>query len=397
VHIGISTSVIQRGKTGIAQYVFALLRALLAQGGHEYTLFVLEDDLAQFRFADGQAHLSIIDERFRPPARDILWHHTVLPRLARQLRLDVLHVPSYRRMLWPRPCPRVATIHDLAPFHVRRKYSWSRMLYGRLVVPRLARRQDQIVAVSENTARDIDRFLRVPQERVTVIYNGLDHTRFFPDDITRAKAACFRQFGLKQPFFLYVARLEHPAKNHVPLILAFNRFKAATGSTWQLALAGADWHGAARIHTTLEASPFARDIRRLGFVPDASLPDLYRAADVFVYPSLFEGFGMPPLEAMACSCPVLSSAAGSLGEVLGKAAALVDPEDIEALTFQLGRLASRPELRQQMRAAGLAQARRFDWANTALAMVKVYERAQGAGASRQDLLEERARPSKMCR
>jgi glycosyltransferase involved in cell wall biosynthesis len=378
VHIGISTSVIQRGQTGIAQYVFALARALIDRGKHDYTFFVLEEDMDLFKFAAGKAHLRAVAERFRPAVKNIAWHQTVLPGLAKRLRLDVLHVPSYRRMLWPRPCPLVATIHDLAQFHLRGKYSWPRMLYGRILVPPLARRQDQIVAISENTARDVSRFLRVPRERLTVVYNGVDHSRFHPGDIARAKALSGRRFGLERPFFLYLARLEHPAKNHTRLIAAFNRFKSGTRSNWQLALAGADWHGATRIHKAAQESPFASDIRCLGFVADAFVPDLYRAADVFVNPSLFEGFGMPSVEAMACGCPVISSTRGSLGEVLGNAAARVDPADVDALTTQLRVLSADTAARHQMRAAGLAQARRFNWAGTAAATVRVYERAAEA-------------------
>jgi glycosyltransferase involved in cell wall biosynthesis len=385
VHVGLSTSVIQRGQSGIAQYVFALCRALMAHEEHSFTLFVLEEDLDLFQFAEGKMRFVAIPERFRPALQDVLWHQTFLPALAERHRLDVLHVPSYRRMLWRHPCPLVATIHDLAPFHVRRKYSWPHMMYGRVVVPRLARRQDQIVAISQATANDVARFLVVPPERLTVIYNGLDHARFSPGDTTQAKDMCARKFGLERPFFLYVARLEHPAKNHTRLIAAFDRFKAATGSNWQLALAGADWHGAIYIHQAIRDSPYARDIRCLGFVTDALLPDLYRAADVFVYPSLFEGFGMPPIEAMACGCPVISSARGSLSEILGKAAAVVDPENVDALTAQLGRFSASAALRQQMRAAGTLQSRCFDWAATALATVNVYKRAaEAAGAAATD-------------
>jgi glycosyltransferase involved in cell wall biosynthesis len=378
MHIGISTSVIQRGQTGIAQYLFALGRALIEQEKHEYTFFVLEEDLERFHFAAGKARLIIVPERFRPALKDILWHQTVLPGLAKRLRLDVLHVPSYRRMLGSRPCPLVATIHDLAQFHLRGKYNWPRMLYGRFIVPRLARRQDQIVAISENTSRDVIRFFKVPSERLTIIYNGVDHSRFFPGDIAQAKVLSARRFALAQPFFLYVARLEHPAKNHTRLIAAFNRCKAATGSTWQLVLAGGDWHGANHIHRAIQESPFTRDIRRLGFVPDAFLPDLYQAADAFVYPSLFEGFGMPPIEAMACGCPVISSARGALGEVIADAAICIDPEDVDAIAAQLCVLSAGTTIRNRIRAAGLARARCFDWATTAEATVRVYERAAGA-------------------
>src|SRR2546430_9627530 len=146
MRVGISTSVIQRGRTGIAQYVFALTRVLATHvREHDFVLFVLEEDLPLFNFADGLLQLVPVAERFRSPVKNILWHQTEMPRLARELGLDVLHVPSYRRMLWPQPWALVATIHDLAPFRVRRKYDWTRMLYGRLVVPRLARRQHDII------------------------------------------------------------------------------------------------------------------------------------------------------------------------------------------------------------------------------------------------------------
>src|SRR5262245_36266465 len=174
MRIGITTSVIQRGRTGIGQYVFALLRAFLRSGtSHQFVVFALEDDLPLFDFARGQFELAPAPERFRSPVKNIFWHQTALPRLARKHKLDVLHVPSYRRLLWPKPCALVGTIHDLAPFHVSGKYDWKRMFYGRTIVPRLAGRQDRIIATSENTARDIARFLQLPRGRVTVVHNGL--------------------------------------------------------------------------------------------------------------------------------------------------------------------------------------------------------------------------------
>jgi len=274
MRIGISTSVIQRGRTGIAQYVFALLRAMRAYTAqHHFMLFVLEDDLALLDFAKNQMELVAVPERFRPPVKNIIWHQTVLPKLARRCEVEVLHVPSYRRLLWPTPCGLVATIHDLAPFHVARKYDWKRMIYGRVIVRRLARRQDQIIAISENTARDIITFFGVERSRITVIHNGLEHERFFPGSREAAKNILAKQHGLQQPFFLYLARLEHPAKNHIRLISAFEMFKAETPSNWQLVLGGSDWQGAEAIHAAIKQSRFAADIRRLGFVPDDRLPD----------------------------------------------------------------------------------------------------------------------------
>jgi glycosyltransferase involved in cell wall biosynthesis len=180
---------------------------------------------------------------------------------------------------------------------------------------------------------------------------------------------------LQKPFFLYVARLEHPAKNHLRLIDAFARFKAETRLPWQLVLAGSNWHGAEKIHTAIACSPVGRDIRSLGFVADQELPMLYRAAEVFVYPSLYEGFGMPPLEAMASGCPVLCSMRGALGEVVGNAAATVDPENVDELTRALARLAQDETLRAELTAAGIERSRQFDWQETARKTLAVYTRA----------------------
>jgi len=374
MRIGISTSVIQRGKSGVGQYVFALLRAMLSRSHQQkFVLFVLEEDIPLFAFAKDKAEIVAVPEKFRPPVKNILWHQTRLPKLVRNLQLDVLHIPSYRRMLWPRPCPLVSTIHDLAPFHVAEKYDWKRMFYGRVVVRRLARRQDRIIAISEYTAGDIVRFFGLPCERITAIHNGLDHERFHPGSREQAINSAAERFGLKHPFFLYVSRLEHPGKNHVRLISAFEEFKTTFQCDWQLALAGGDWHGAEAIHAAIRSSKFANDIRRLGFVPDEQLPELYRAADVFVYPSLHEGFGLPPIEAMACGCPVITSTRGALAEVAGDAAEIIVPEDVHSIADKLRLLAAVVGERNRLKTLGVERARKCDWNKTAAETLKVYE------------------------
>jgi glycosyltransferase involved in cell wall biosynthesis len=375
--IGLSTSVMQRGRSGVGQYLLALVRALLPHAErHEFTLFVLRDDLERFAFARDAMRLVPVPEFFRPAVRDILWHQTVLPVLARRLRLDVLHVPSYRRMLWPKPCPLVATIHDLAAFRVTGKYDRARMFYGRVVARRIARRQDEVIAVSCHTACDVAAFFGLPRQRLTVAHNGLDHTRFHPGPVDAPnRREIAQRAGVIRPFLIYVARLEHPAKNHVKLIRAFNRFKADTNSPWQLVFGGSDWHGAGHIHAEIARSPFSSDIRALGFVPDGELAAWYRAAEGLVYPSAHEGFGMPPLEAMACGCPVLASNRGALSEIVGEAGWIIDPDDEQAFAGQLQRFAADPVSRLDLRSAGLEHARRFDWGHTAAATMQVYAQA----------------------
>ena len=366
---------VQRGKSGVAQYVFALVQELLPYADqHAFSLLVLEDDRPLFAFAEGKMRIVPVAERWRPAIRNIVWHQVVLPKWLKRNRIDVVHVPSYRRMIRFAPCAKVATIHDLAPFQVDNKYDPARMFYGRVVVKHLARHQQAIVAVSSNTADDISHFFKIPLSRIQVILNGVDHTRFNPGR-SAATVGARERWGISQPFFFYVSRLEHPGKNHVRLIEAFNIFKESTGSNWQLVFGGSDWHGAERIHAVAKESPFAADIRSLGFVPDDALPDLYRAAGALVYPSLFEGFGLPPVEAMACGCPVISSARGSLDEVIGDAALRIEPEDVGSITEALAKTASDSRFRAELEELGIANAARFDWRENAAHMMNVYERA----------------------
>jgi len=375
LNIAISTTAIERGKTGVAQYVFALVRAFLPYAGdHRFAVYVLEEDRPLLEFAAGAMTLVPVAEKYRSAVRNIWWHQTVLPGLLREWQIDVCHVPTYRRLMWPKPCALVGTIHDLAPFHVPGKYDWARMFYGRKVARQLARRQDAIIADSRSTARDIERFFGIPLAWQHVIHLGIDHGRFQPGDRAAAKQQAAERWRLARPFFLYVSRLEHPAKNHVRLIEAFNQFKRATNSDWQLVLVGSDyWHGAEAIHAAAAISPCARDIRFLGFIDDAALPVLYRAAEALVYPSLFEGFGFPPLEAMACGCPVISSACGSLAEVVADAADTVDPLNVSAIVGALRRVVTDAGHCDRLRAAGFRNAQRFNWQRTAEAVLGVYE------------------------
>jgi glycosyltransferase involved in cell wall biosynthesis len=374
--IGFSTPVIQRGKTGIAQYVFSLLHSFASCiDSDRFVLFVLEEDQPFFRDLGPQFEIVRIPEKYRPPVRNIIWHQTILPRLARELALDVLHIPSYRRLTWNSPCPLVATIHDLAPFRVARKYDLARMFYGRFIVKHLARRQDEIITVSQNTAHDIDQFFKIPEKNLRVIYNGIDHERFQPLDPGQSRAIVAEKYRLTKPFFLYVARLEHPGKNHRRLIEAFEHFKEETNSDTILAFGGSDWHGAEFIHTRISESSYNSDIRPLGFISNQDLPILYSAAEAFIYPSLYEGFGLPPLEAMACGCPVISSDKGSLGEVVGDAAWIIDPEDVGDIADALLKLHTEPQSRAALIQKGLARAKEFSWDRAARETLAVYRAA----------------------
>ena len=374
LHVAISTSVNQRGKSGVAAYLFGLIDGLVSTCPDvRLTLFGLAADRPLFApwLARGVAWAEVA-ETWRPAVRDILWHQFALPRRLRAIGADVVHIPSYRRILAFPPCPQVVTVHDCAAFHVRGKYDAARMAYGRHVVPRLAARARRLLTVSQATAADVEKFFHRPAAEIDVVWNGIDHRRFRPAEPAALAAFRIRQ-NLTRPYLVYLARLEHPAKNHLRLIEAFERLAASRPALpHDLVLAGADWHGAEQIHARVAASPLRARIRTTGFVTAEDLPLWYAGAELLAYPSLFEGFGLPPVEAMACGCPVVCSDRGSLGEVVGEAARLIEPEDPDAIAAGLAEVLDAPAA---WRARGLARAKLFDWTRCAQATAALYRAA----------------------
>lgn len=177
---------------------------------------------------------------------------------------------------------------------------------------------------------------------------------------------------LPRPYFLYIARLEHPAKNHCRLLEAYDAYRKAHPDGPDLVFGGSDWHGAETIHQRMAQSPFRESIHNLGFVDDADVPRLYRHSRALIFPSLFEGFGLPPLEAMACGAPVASSPRGALQEVVGDAGRIFDPEDPESIADALHSMDSDQQERERLIVAGLRRAADYRWELTAEKMSGIY-------------------------
>lgn len=378
MNVGISATKIRGGMSGVGRYVVALVKAMLVERADiRLHIFVLRGDRRLFDFIRDDAEVITVDEKYRTPIRNVLFHQRILPREAARLQLDLIHTPSYRRMTPAKAIPAVTTIHDLISFHDSRKSNLLQKLYSHLFAKRTARRQHKVIASSDKTAGDIERFLGIPRESLAVIPKGIDHSVYNPGDHATARALLAKTHGLLQPFFLYISRLDHPRRNHVRLIEAFELFKRKGPSRWQLVLGGDDGRNAEAIHSRAEESDFCDDIHFFGYVADDDLPDLYRAARAFVFPSLFEGFGQPPLEAMACGCPVISSRAGSLDQVLGVAAATIDPLDPNDIAEKLSILATDDATRETFIEKGLANAARFNWNNCAREIAQVYDEVLG--------------------
>jgi len=379
MNVLLSAGMIQGGRSGVGRYVIALSEALLREHPTIHlSVAGLDVDRCLFPWLPNEQWLSI-PASMAGGAANLWWHQMHLNRLLARLHIELVHIPSYRRMLWHCSVPQVATIHDCAPFILREKYDFARGIFGRRVVPALARRVQRVIAVSETTAKDVVHFMKVPEARATVVPNGIDHQMFQPP-ATAAVAAFRQRKHLAQPFFLYVARLEYPAKNHLRLIRAFEALVQSGGFSGQLVLPGAPWHGATIIQRAVAESPCREHIRLEGFVDNAELPLWYAAAEALVFPSLMEGFGLPLLEAQACGTRIACANATSLPEVAGPAGTLFDGLDEQAITAAMARLATMdPAERKRLEEQGKAWAARFTWSAHAAEVAKIYQQSMTKG------------------
>jgi glycosyltransferase involved in cell wall biosynthesis len=376
MRIGVTTFGADGGKSGISQYLSGLMSAFATQKAtDEFDVMGYADERSLFVPDSPRFHPVDSDTR-RSTLRDVLWHQVDLPRISRNLHLDVLFLPAgNRRLPTVSPCPTVGTVHDFSSIHMRGKYDAAHLFYITKVLPGLVRRLTRVIAVSESAKKDIVAFARVPEERITVIPNAVNHAKFNPGDPDAARERLGTKWPLRGPYLLYLSRLEHPAKNHVRLLQAFDRLKSRLDIPHQLVLAGSDWDRADEIHAAAAALPSANDVVFTGFVDAADVPDLYRAADLMVFPSLLEGFGIPILEAMACGVPVACSGVSSMPEVAGDAAHFFDPCDVDSIACTLAGLLEDPAARQECRRRGLIRAGQFSWENSAARTMQVLAEA----------------------
>ena len=360
VRVGIDGRDLLRKRTGVVNNAVYLARHMAArQGRAELIVYV---DRHQEEVPPAGVPLRTI------AAPQVLWKHVALPFALARDRVDVFHSPTGTLPLIA-PCRQVVTVHDVfAAIEPR----WFAPRVGRrlrITQRRAAHAADLVIAVSERTRLDLIERYGVPSERIRVVYNGVDHARFRPHSVDAQAIAA--RYGVPHPFILCVGSLM-PWRNAPRLLCAVARL--ASERRVGLLFVGRDIWGTDP--TARLAAEHAWDWARFaGYVADEDLPSLYAAASVFAYPSLYEGFGIPPLESMACGTPVVASTAGALPEVLGDAALLVDACDEEALARALEvALSDDGTLRER----GLERASRFRWEDAAARTWRVYEEVSAA-------------------
>jgi glycosyltransferase involved in cell wall biosynthesis len=379
MNIGFSACVLQGGRTGVASYVVNLLQTLQeVDTVNNYDLLIPKADQKLIRDGFPRFHKTVISDAMSKPVPNILWHNLALPGLARREAYDLVHIPSYRRLPFIKGTKVVATVHDLATLHMDNKYDAARMFFNRRIVPSLIRRADHVITVSHFTAADLVNLIGYPKERISVIYSGINREAYRPVPIEECRQLLKTKYGLEAPFIVYVSRVEHPAKNHLRLLQAFEQLKARRPSELKLVLVGADWNGAEVVKDYAARSSVAKDVIFTGFTPLADIPHFYSACEVMVYPSLFEGFGFPIIEAMSCGASVTCSNTSSMEEIAGDWMPTFNPLDVDAIEGAMEE-ALRVGKTADLSARGITYAASFKWEETAKQVMSVYQAVKERG------------------
>ena len=378
MRIGLEGRVLTPRIGGIGRYAIHLLEALLSLSSRQYP------DLEFVIFTAPQTDRDILRgvgaatcERFRWIKSTLLRSSVLLPVGVLLERIDLFHGLDQSGIpLFFKAGKYIVTIHDVIPLVLPWAFPPRHRLVLATALARIRKQAEMVIVPSRAAAEDVVHFLRVERERISVIPMGCE-PRFQPVEDPLRAAALRRRYNLPERYILFVGTLE-PRKNVQTLLRAFAQVIAETpqdGLT--LVIAGGKGWGGEDYMSTVGALKLHAHVRFAGYVEDEHLPELYRSALLFVYPSLYEGFGLPVLEAMACGTPVITSNRASLPEVAGDAALLVDPTRPEALAAAMTSIIGDGDLRQALRAKGLARARTFTWDAVAQQTIAIYRAVGG--------------------
>ncbi|GAC1485941.1 MAG: glycosyltransferase family 1 protein [Ktedonobacteraceae bacterium] len=380
------TAGIRQG-AGIGQYVRSLVNAMLDQDSHNrYTLITSGRPTHEQPFPRAEnvcGRSLVIPDRYLT----ILWYRLHFPLLANYFTgpADIYHGLDFVLPPLSKKTRKVVTVYDLAFLEHPETAVPSLAAYLNKVVPEAVERADVVAAISHTTKQALIKHYHASAEKITVIPCGVGaQFQRVTDPVLVEETR--RKFDLQQPFLFSVGTLE-PRKNHIGLIRAFYEVQQRHKSSLILAIAGGKGWMYEETQNVVRELKLEDRVRFLGRISERELITLYSLAEMFAFPSFFEGFGIPPLEAMACGAPVITSNTSSLPEVAGDAALLVDPHDIHALADAIQRLAENEQLREELRQKGYRQAQRYTWSGAAAKMLAVYQRLYQGVTSLGDELE----------
>lgn len=375
--IGINAHLLAEGESyrraGVSRYIYNLLVHLSAVDPEgDYTIFLNSRCALPVSTRQKRSHLPT-----QQPWVRILWEQLLQPPQLVAAGIALLHSPLNVQPLLL-PCRGVVTMMDLTFVAYPEGFRAQQRIYHKVFTRLSARRASRLIAISSSTAQDLRRFFAVPEAKTSVILPGVD-AAYRPINDKSVLSSFRLRHNLPREFILFVGTLE-PRKNLIMLLHAYAQFKRQTNTNHKLVLAGGKGWCYEPIFATVEKLGLQTDVLFPGFVAEDELPLWYNTADVFVYPSLYEGFGLPPLEAMACGKPVVVADTSSLPEVVGDAGLCIDAHQPEEWAAALRRLCQDADLRCNLSSRGLERARQFSWTKMARQTVQVYRDVLAGGA-----------------
>ncbi|GAC1385552.1 MAG: glycosyltransferase family 1 protein [Herpetosiphon sp.] len=381
MRVGFLTYGLDRAPTGIGRYAVELLRALAALPDQLELVLLTTEREDRLGLWDIFEHHALPGCRLLPALMTV--GNIMLAHAAHRYRLDVVHDPNgIAPFLAPRgPTRRIVTIHDAVAYVYPATHNRLDNWRYHAMLPWAVQRADMVLTDSQHSLRDLKRYLNVPDRSIRYIHCGIDG-RFAPVPETSERANILSQYGIAQPYLFYVGGI-NGRKNIARLFEAYAEVRKHHPQL-MLVIGGKRQWQTSEIDTTLYRLDLQHHIHFTGYVDDAHLPALYSGAEAFVFPSLYEGFGFPPLEAMACGTPVITSTASSLPEVVGDAALLIDPYDVGALIAAIEQVVTDPTLRTELRERGLKRVSTFTWAHTAQKTLAAYIGAADAATDGTD-------------
>lgn len=377
MRIAIDGRTIVKGRSGIGKYADRITRSLLeVDHVNEYFLFLTEpnDEI------DAPNLKRILIEGYHRVGLNRWWENVLFPRFSSRFGINVLFSPANHLPMWPRRAHSrlrtryVATIHDVITDVLPEMFTPKLRFWQRIFNANAVRVADELICVSQSTATDFVRIYGKPRGNLTVIHSSVERW-YLPVEDKKVIETVRSRYRLPDTYVLFVGTVE-PRKNVARLAKAYSLLPADLRGKYPLVLVGADGWYSEDILREISSFKLGSSLIRLGYVDEKDLPSIYTLAAVFVFPSLYEGFGYPPLEAMSCGTPVISSSSSSIPEVVGDKGILVDPFQVEALSAELERVLRSEELQNQLRINSLNRARNFDWHTTAQRTLEVLSRGR---------------------
>ncbi len=369
--IAIDVRTVLPNRSGVGNYVLHLIQNLRQVDPDPIYYF-----LAQKKNLSLLGHLAREQNPFltlfsheNHPLSDF-WEHFILPLRLKEMGIHVFHGPASLIPFRKDHCGLVVTIHDLVAFLFPETIPLKYGAYMRYLLRQAVKKADRIIAVSNHTKQDLINILKVPLEKIVVIHEASSPV-FYPQDKQEVQALLKKNYGITKKFIYHLGNIE-PRKNLIVLLEAFTLVCREFGDQYQLVVSGQRGWLTGSLNRFFRNYPVRDQVFFTGYVPAEHIPLFMNGAELFVFPSLYEGFGLPVLEAMSCGTPVISSNCSSIPEIIGSAGLLVDPTKIKDLADRIIELLSNSDLRRRLSQLGIKQASRFSWIEAARQSLDVY-------------------------